>query len=160
MSIVYEDGKPKALTTVLISSQHAPGIDIDGQMRNDLIEHVIKPTIPEQLGDQYEVLVNPTGAFGLGGPHADCGLTGRKIIVDTYGGMARHGGGAFSGKDPTKVDRSAAWCATWRRTSSPPASRRALRGAGRVRDRCRAPGVGDGGNVRHVGDRPRQARVW
>jgi S-adenosylmethionine synthetase len=110
VSIVYEDGKPKALTTVLISSQHAPGIDIDGQMRSDLIEHVIKPTIPDVFaGDDYEVLVNPTGAFELGGPHADCGLTGRKIIVDTYGGMARHGGGAFSGKDPTKVDRSAAY---------------------------------------------------
>ena len=95
---------------MLISSQHGPGIDIDGQMRNDLIEHVIKPTMPEQFaGDDYEVLVNPTGAFELGGPHADCGLTGRKIIVDTYGGMARHGGGAFSGKDPTKVDRSAAY---------------------------------------------------
>ena len=110
VSIVYEDGRPKALTTVLISSQHGPGIDIDGQMRNDLIEHVIKPTIPELFaGDEYEVLVNPTGTFELGGPHADCGLTGRKIIVDTYGGMARHGGGAFSGKDPTKVDRSAAY---------------------------------------------------
>jgi S-adenosylmethionine synthetase len=79
-------------------------------MRNDLIEHVIKPTIPDVFaGDEYEVLVNPTGTFELGGPHADCGLTGRKIIVDTYGGMARHGGGAFSGKDPTKVDRSAAY---------------------------------------------------
>ena len=79
-------------------------------MRNDLIEHVIKPIVPEQFaGDDFEVLVNPTGAFELGGPHADCGLTGRKIIVDTYGGMARHGGGAFSGKDPTKVDRSAAY---------------------------------------------------
>jgi S-adenosylmethionine synthetase len=79
-------------------------------MRSDLIEHVINPTIPEQFaGDDIDVLVNPTGAFELGGPHADCGLTGRKIIVDTYGGMARHGGGAFSGKDPTKVDRSAAY---------------------------------------------------
>jgi len=110
VSVVYEDGRPKALSTVLISSQHGPGIDIDGQMRNDLIEHVIKPTVPDEFaGDGYEVLVNPTGAFELGGPHADCGLTGRKIIVDTYGGMARHGGGAFSGKDPTKVDRSAAY---------------------------------------------------
>jgi S-adenosylmethionine synthetase len=109
VSIVYDDGRPVALSTVLISSQHAPGIDIDGQMRNDLIEHVIRPTVPEQFAGDYEVLVNPTGAFELGGPHADCGLTGRKIIVDTYGGMARHGGGAFSGKDPTKVDRSAAY---------------------------------------------------
>ena len=83
-----------------------------GMMKADLIEHVIRPTLPEQFADDdFEVLVNPTGAFELGGPHADCGLTGRKIIVDTYGGMARHGGGAFSGKDPTKVDRSAAYAA-------------------------------------------------
>jgi S-adenosylmethionine synthetase len=110
VTIEYENGSPERLSTVLISSQHAPGIDIDGQMRDDLIEHVIKPIVPAQFaGDDYEVLVNPTGAFELGGPHADCGLTGRKIIVDTYGGMARHGGGAFSGKDPTKVDRSAAY---------------------------------------------------
>jgi S-adenosylmethionine synthetase len=112
VSIVYEDGRPKALSTVLISSQHAPSIDIDGRMRADLIEHVITPTVPELFAnDDYDVLVNPTGTFELGGPHADCGLTGRKIIVDTYGGMARHGGGAFSGKDPTKVDRSAAYAA-------------------------------------------------
>ncbi len=110
VTIEYEGGMPKRLSTVLISSQHGPGIDIDGQMRADLIEHVIKPIVPEQFAaDDFEVLVNPTGAFELGGPHADCGLTGRKIIVDTYGGMARHGGGAFSGKDPTKVDRSAAY---------------------------------------------------
>ena len=110
VSIEYEDNVPKRLQTVLISSQHAPGIDIDGKMRDELIEYVIKPLLPEQfVDDQFEVLCNPTGAFELGGPHADCGLTGRKIIVDTYGGMARHGGGAFSGKDPTKVDRSAAY---------------------------------------------------
>ena len=110
VSIVYSDGRPVSLSTVLISSQHAPGVDIDGQMKSDLIEHVIRPLLPEQFaGDDFEVLCNPTGAFELGGPHADCGLTGRKIIVDTYGGMARHGGGAFSGKDPTKVDRSAAY---------------------------------------------------
>ena len=114
VSFSYVDGKPVALETVLISSQHASGIDIENQMRADLIEHVIKPTIPEQFaGDDYRVLVNPTGAFVLGGPHADTGLTGRKIIVDTYGGAARHGGGAFSGKDPTKVDRSAAYAARW-----------------------------------------------
>ena len=110
VTIEYEHGAPKRLATVLISSQHAPGVDIDGQMKSDLIEHVIQPLVPEQFADDsYEVLCNPTGAFELGGPHADCGLTGRKIIVDTYGGMARHGGGAFSGKDPTKVDRSAAY---------------------------------------------------
>src|SRR6266852_5665827 len=110
VTIEYEDGAPKRLTTVLISSQHAPGVDIDGEMKADLLEHVIRPLVPEQFAaDSYEVLCNPTGAFELGGPHADCGLTGRKIIVDTYGGMARHGGGAFSGKDPTNVDRSAAY---------------------------------------------------
>jgi S-adenosylmethionine synthetase len=110
VSIEYEDGRPKRLQTVLISTQHAPGIDRESMLTPDLVEHVIRPTLPEQFADDdFEVLCNPTGAFELGGPHADCGLTGRKIIVDTYGGMARHGGGAFSGKDPTKVDRSAAY---------------------------------------------------
>jgi S-adenosylmethionine synthetase len=110
VTIEYDDGVPKRLTTVLISTQHAPGIDRDGMMKPDLEEHVIRPLLPEQFAsDEFEILVNPTGTFELGGPHADCGLTGRKIIVDTYGGMARHGGGAFSGKDPTKVDRSAAY---------------------------------------------------
>jgi S-adenosylmethionine synthetase len=110
VTIAYEDGIPKRLQTVLISTQHQPGIDIDSLMKPDLVEHVIRPLLPEQFADdEFEVLCNPTGNFELGGPHADCGLTGRKIIVDTYGGMARHGGGAFSGKDPTKVDRSAAY---------------------------------------------------
>src|SRR5207302_6590279 len=110
VTIAYENGVPKRLQTVLISTQHQPGIDIDSLMKPDLIEHVIRPLLPEQFADDhFEVLCNPTGNFELGGPHADCGLTGRKIIVDTYGGMARHGGGAFSGKDPTKVDRSAAY---------------------------------------------------
>ena len=110
VSIEYENGVPTRLRNVLISTQHAPGIDLDGLLRPDLIEHVIRPTLPEKFReDDFEVLVNPTGIFELGGPHADCGLTGRKIIVDTYGGFARHGGGAFSGKDPTKVDRSAAY---------------------------------------------------
>ena len=108
----YEDSRPVRLRTVLISTQHAPGIDRDSMIRPDLIEHVIRPVVPEQFrDDDYTVLVNPTGQFVLGGPHADTGLTGRKIIVDTYGGMARHGGGAFSGKDPSKVDRSAAYAA-------------------------------------------------
>jgi S-adenosylmethionine synthetase len=110
----YEDGKPIRLRTVLISTQHAPGIDRDTMIRPDLIENVIRPVIPEQFrDDDYTVYVNPTGTFVLGGPHADTGLTGRKIIVDTYGGMGRHGGGAFSGKDPSKVDRSAAYAARW-----------------------------------------------
>jgi S-adenosylmethionine synthetase len=110
VSIAYEGGRPTRLQTVLISTQHAPGIDREGMLTPDLVEHVIRPTLPAQFADDdFEVLCNPTGSFELGGPHADCGLTGRKIIVDTYGGMARHGGGAFSGKDPTKVDRSAAY---------------------------------------------------
>ncbi|HET9543400.1 MAG TPA: methionine adenosyltransferase [Acidimicrobiales bacterium] len=110
----YEDGKPVRLTTVLISTQHNDGIDRDEVIRPDLIEHVIRPVIPEQYtDDEYEVFVNPTGRFVTGGPVGDAGLTGRKIIVDTYGGMARHGGGAFSGKDPSKVDRSAAYAARW-----------------------------------------------
>jgi S-adenosylmethionine synthetase len=110
VTIEYEDGRPRRLSCVLISTQTAPGIDIDQQLKPDLVEHVIRPLLPAQFADDdFEVLVNPTGSFELGGPHADCGLTGRKIIVDTYGGMARHGGGAFSGKDPTKVDRSAAY---------------------------------------------------
>lgn len=110
----YENGKPVRLKTVLISTQHAPDLNYQTMLIPDLKERVIKPTIPEQFAnDDYEVFVNPTGTFVLGGPHADAGLTGRKIIVDTYQGMARHGGGAFSGKDPSKVDRSAAYAARW-----------------------------------------------
>ena len=110
----YEDGRPVSLRTVLISTQHADGVDRDTTIRPDLIESVIMPTIPAQFaGDNPSIFVNPTGKFVLGGPHADTGLTGRKIIVDTYGGMGRHGGGAFSGKDPSKVDRSAAYAARW-----------------------------------------------
>ncbi|MDE0701812.1 MAG: methionine adenosyltransferase [Acidimicrobiaceae bacterium] len=110
----YEDNRPVRLKTVLVSTHHAEGIDRDTMIRPDLIEHVIVPVIPPEFADDdYEVYVNPTGSFVKGGPVADCGLTGRKIIVDTYGGMARHGGGAFSGKDPSKVDRSAAYAARW-----------------------------------------------
>ncbi|MDQ3293511.1 MAG: methionine adenosyltransferase [Actinomycetota bacterium] len=110
----YEDNRPVRLRTVLISTQHAPGLDAETLIKPDLVEHVIRPLIPPAFhDDDYEVYVNPTGTFVLGGPHADCGLTGRKIIVDTYGGAARHGGGAFSGKDPSKVDRSAAYAARW-----------------------------------------------
>ncbi len=110
----YEDGRPVALNTVLISTQHQPGLDLETLLKPDLIEHVIHPMLPAQFaGDKFRVLANPTGKFELGGPHADTGLTGRKIIVDTYGGAARHGGGAFSGKDPSKVDRSAAYAARW-----------------------------------------------
>ncbi len=114
VSVVYEDGRPVRIDTVLISTQHAGGIDLEEQLRPDLVEHVITPLLPTDLDSEgLRVFVNPTGIFELGGPHADTGLTGRKIIVDTYGGMARHGGGAFSGKDPSKVDRSAAYAARW-----------------------------------------------
>ena len=114
VTIDYEDGKPARLRTVLISTQHNDGIDRDEVIRPDLIEHVIRPVVPEQFAnDDYGIFVNPTGRFVIGGPVGDAGLTGRKIIVDTYGGMGRHGGGAFSGKDPSKVDRSAAYAARW-----------------------------------------------
>src|SRR5207253_4567702 len=94
------------------ATQHQPGLDAETLIKPDLKEHVITPLLPPQFAhDDFDVFVNPTGAFELGGPAADTGLTGRKIIVDTYGGMARHGGGAFSGKDPSKVDRSAAYAA-------------------------------------------------
>ncbi|HAY67707.1 MAG TPA: methionine adenosyltransferase [Acidimicrobiaceae bacterium] len=110
----YEKGLPVKLENVVVSTQHSPGIDRDNMIRPDLIEHVIRPVIPEQFADDdYEIFVNPTGNFVIGGPVGDAGLTGRKIIVDTYGGMARHGGGAFSGKDPSKVDRSAAYATRW-----------------------------------------------
>jgi S-adenosylmethionine synthetase len=114
VSFEYVDGKPVRLTTVLVSTQHAANQPRDSVIRPDLIEQVIRPVIPKQfLDDDYAVHINPTGEFVKGGPHADTGLTGRKIIVDTYGGMGRHGGGAFSGKDPSKVDRSAAYAARW-----------------------------------------------
>lgn len=110
----YEGDRPVRLRTVLVSTQHNEGINRDSMIRPDLIEHVIRPVIPEQFADDdYQVLVNPTGRFVVGGPVGDAGLTGRKIVVDTYGGMARHGGGAFSGKDPSKVDRSAAYATRW-----------------------------------------------
>ena len=110
----YEDGRPVALRTVLISTQHASGIDLKNELHVDLLERVVKPVIPAQFADDaYRFLSNPTGNFVIGGPQGDTGLTGRKIIVDTYGGAARQGGGAFSGKDPSKVDRSAAYAARW-----------------------------------------------
>jgi S-adenosylmethionine synthetase len=113
VTVEYEYGKPKRVDTVLISTQHAPEITQD-QIREAVIDLVIKPTIPEELLDKdTRIFVNPTGRFVTGGPLGDAGLTGRKIIVDTYGGVARHGGGAFSGKDGTKVDRSAAYMARY-----------------------------------------------
>ena len=110
----YEHGIPVRLSHVLVSTQHQDGVDRDSMIRPDLIEQVIRPIVPAAFADDdYNVYVNPTGKFVVGGPHGDTGLTGRKIIVDTYGGMGRHGGGAFSGKDPSKVDRSAAYAARW-----------------------------------------------
>ena len=114
VSVVYDKGRPVAVDTVLLSTQHQPGIDVETLLLPDLREHVVHPLLPKDLDTQgMKLLANPTGRFEVGGPHADTGLTGRKIIVDTYGGMARHGGGAFSGKDPSKVDRSAAYAARW-----------------------------------------------
>jgi len=113
VTIVYENGRPVAVDSVLISTQHADSIS-QSTIREDLIQHVINPMLPDSLDlSDISIYTNPSGKFVLGGPHADTGLTGRKIIVDTYGGMARHGGGAFSGKDPSKVDRSAAYAARW-----------------------------------------------
>ena len=115
VTVRYRDDVPVEIERVLISTQHADGVDRDSTIRPDLIEQVIKPVLPAELCDSERIaetmLVNPTGRFVVGGPVGDAGLTGRKIIVDTYGGMARHGGGAFSGKDPSKVDRSAAYAA-------------------------------------------------
>ncbi len=119
VSVRYEDGKPVAIETIVISTQHDPDVTIE-QIKEDMIKHVIMPVVPDKFikkqGDDVvspRILVNPTGRFVIGGPQGDTGLTGRKIIVDTYGGMAAHGGGAFSGKDPTKVDRSACYAARW-----------------------------------------------
>ncbi len=113
VTVEYEYGKPKRIHTVLISTQHSPDVTHD-QIEEGVIEEIIKPVLPPELvDDELIVYVNPTGRFVVGGPMGDAGVTGRKIIVDTYGGMGRHGGGAFSGKDPTKVDRSGAYAARW-----------------------------------------------
>ncbi|PIS30813.1 methionine adenosyltransferase [Candidatus Saganbacteria bacterium CG08_land_8_20_14_0_20_45_16] len=113
VTVVYEKGKPVGLDTVLISTQHAPEVKME-QIHADIVERVILPTLPpEMVTDKIKYYVNPTGRFVIGGPQGDSGVTGRKIIVDTYGGYSRHGGGAFSGKDPTKVDRSGTYAARW-----------------------------------------------
>lgn len=113
VTIEYEDGKPVRVDTIVVSTQHAEEISLS-QIQTDIMEHVIKPVVPQEwLDEQTKYFINPTGRFVIGGPQGDAGLTGRKIIVDTYGGYARHGGGAFSGKDPTKVDRSAAYAARY-----------------------------------------------
>ncbi|MDY0088201.1 MAG: methionine adenosyltransferase [Coriobacteriia bacterium] len=115
VTVRYVDDKPVSVDNIVLSTQHADGVDIEGLLRPDLIEHVIKPVFEGEgiAYDTADIYVNPTGRFVIGGPMGDTGLTGRKIIVDTYGGMGRHGGGAFSGKDCTKVDRSAAYAARW-----------------------------------------------
>jgi S-adenosylmethionine synthetase len=117
VTVRYENGRPIEIERVLISTQHKEGVDAETLIKPDLWEHVVRPILPAELFDEKkllgEFLVNPTGNFVIGGPMGDCGLTGRKIIVDTYGGAARHGGGAFSGKDPSKVDRSAAYAARY-----------------------------------------------
>ena len=113
VSVLYEDGKPIAVDTVVLSTQHAPTVEGE-QIRRDMIEYVIAPVLgPQLMNESTRILVNPTGRFVIGGPAGDTGLTGRKIIVDTYGGVCGHGGGAFSGKDPTKVDRSASYAARY-----------------------------------------------
>jgi S-adenosylmethionine synthetase len=117
VTVRYENGVPVEIEKILISTQHKPGVDSDTLIKPDLWEHVLQPILPAELYTEKKLrdglLVNPTGKFEIGGPMGDCGLTGRKIIVDTYGGAARHGGGAFSGKDPSKVDRSAAYAARY-----------------------------------------------
>lgn len=112
VSVVYEDFIPKRIDTVVLSTQHSPEVELD-QLREEIINKVIRPTCSEWIDSQTRFIINPTGRFVLGGPSADTGLTGRKIIIDTYGGMGRHGGGAFSGKDPSKVDRSACYMARY-----------------------------------------------
>ena len=113
VTILFEDGKPKSIDTIVLSTQHDEDVSMN-DIQEGVMEHIIKPILPEGLlTNDTQYLINPTGNFIIGGPVGDCGLTGRKIIVDTYGGMARHGGGAFSGKDPSKVDRSAAYAARY-----------------------------------------------
>ena len=138
MTIEYAGDQPVRLDTVVVSSQHAPDINLKELLAPDVKDYVVDPVLAgvDIDTDGYRLLVNPTGRFEIGGPMGDAGLTGRKIIIDTYGGMARHGGGAFSGKDPSKVDRSAAYAMRWvaknvvRRGACRP-----VRGAGRLRDR-------------------------
>ena len=152
----YENGKPIEIVKILISTQHAPDIDSETVIKPDLWEHVVEPVLHADYRELYtekalrdNLMVNPTGKFEIGGPMGDAGLTGRKIIVDTYGGAARHGGGAFSGKDPSKVDRSAAYAARYVAKNVVAAEPgRPLRGAGRLRDRRRAPAVADGRDLR------------
>jgi len=150
VTLRYENDKPVGLEAVVLSTQHADSISTK-QLREAVIEEILKPVLPAKWIDKHtKYHINPTGRFVIGGPVGDCGLTGRKIIVDTYGGFARHGGGAFSGKDPSKVDRSAAYAARYvakkyrRRRSG-----RALRSAGLLCNRRRRADFHHGGNLRH-----------
>ncbi|WP_067465384.1 methionine adenosyltransferase [Nocardia amamiensis] len=114
VTVAYADGKPIGVPAVVISVQHDAAVDVGGDLRDQILESIVRPAIPDELlDDDLRLILNPTGKFVLGGAYADAGVTGRKIIVDTYGGVARHGGGAFSGKDPSKVDRSAAYAMRW-----------------------------------------------
>ena len=171
VTVRYEDDahghrRPVEIERVLISTQHRDGLDIDSMLKPDLVAHVLEPILPKDLydvkrldGDKDFFYCNPTGKFVIGGPMGDTGLTGRKIIVDTYGGAAPHGGGAFSGKDPTKVDRSAAYAARYVAKNIVAAGLAdALPDPGRVRDRRRAPDVGARRDVRHGGDSGRADR--
>ena len=138
----YEDGKPVEIVKVVLATQHAESADLQSIIYPDLIEHVVEPILPKTLYDVDKIeditVINATGKFVIGGPMGDCGLTGRKIVVDTYGGAAPHGGGAFSGKDPSKVDRSGAYAARYVAKNVVAAGlRRALPGAGGLRHRRR-----------------------
>ena len=134
VSVEYEDGKPKRISAVVVSAQHSAEVGIDA-LRDAILEQVIFPVLPPELLDEHtEYFINPTGRFVVGGPAGDSGLTGRKIIADTYGGMARHGGGAFSGKDPSKVDRTGAYMARYLAKNIVAAELADTFGTGRVSD--------------------------
>ena len=161
VTIEYVGDRAVRLDTVVVSSQHAENIDLEQLLAVDIREQVVEPELAALDIDTtgYRLLVNPTGRFVIGGPMGDAGLTGRKIIVDTYGGMARHGGGAFSGKDPSKVDRSAAYAMRWVAKNAVAAgSGRPDRGAGRLRDRQGLAGRAVRGDVRHRAGRPGEDR--
>ena len=161
VTIAYEGHTPVRVDTVLISAQHREEVDVETLLKPDIVAEVVDPVLREFTeidATAAKVIVNPTGRFEIGGPKADTGLTGRKIIVDTYGGMAPHGGGAFSGKDPTKVDRSAAYMARYvAKNVVAVRARRSLPAPGGVRDRHRPSRVADGRDVRH-GARPTPTR--
>ena len=160
VTVQYDGTTPVRLDTVVLSTQHADGIDLEATLTPDIREKVVNTVLADLAHDtmdtsDFRLLVNPTGKFVLGGPMGDAGLTGRKIIVDTYGGWARHGGGAFSGKDPSKVDRSAAYAMRWVAKNVVAAGPgRAGRGPGGLRDRQGGPGRAVRGDLRHRDRRP------